>query len=143
MPTYMSVQHRRRSMLCPHRRQQRRRIVPDPPGYRKMVRVPDAATVSTLVQASAKGDEAAWNELVRRYAPLVLAVTRSYQLARADIQDVSQTLWLRLVEHRAGLREPEALPGWLVTTGRREWGRRRQRGGKMLPGGPQATNGKG
>jgi len=30
------------------------------------VRVPDAATVSTLVQASAKGDEAAWNELVRR-----------------------------------------------------------------------------
>src|SRR5260370_12001092 len=108
MPTYMSVQHRRRSMLCPHRRQQRRRVVPDPPGYRKMVRVPDAATVSTLVQASAKGDEAAWNELVRRYAPLVLAATRSYQLARADIPDVSQTAWRPLVEPVAAPPAPQS-----------------------------------
>ena len=80
----------------------------------------EESEVGTLVQASAKGDEAAWNALVRRYAPLVLAVIRSYQLAAADVQDVSQTVWLRLVEHLADLRAPEALPGWLVTTTQRE-----------------------
>ena len=45
----------------------------------------EESEVGTLVQASAKGDEAAWNALVRRYAPLVLAVIRSYQLAAADV----------------------------------------------------------
>ena len=109
------------------------------PGCRKMVGVPDGATVSSLVQASAKGDEAAWNELVRRYAPLVLAVTRSYQLSSADTQDVSQTVWLRLVEHVADLREPEALPGWLVTTARRECDRCLKRAHKILPVDPQAS----
>ena len=93
----------------------------------------EESEVGTLVQASAKGDEAAWNALVRRYAPLVLAVIRSYQLAAADVQDVSQTVWLRLVEHLADLRAPEALPGWLVTTTQRECVRFQRRAQKSLP----------
>jgi RNA polymerase sigma factor (sigma-70 family) len=93
----------------------------------------EESDVGTLVQASAKGDEAAWNALVRRYAPLVLAVIRSYQMAAADVQDVSQTVWLRLVEHLADLRAPEALPGWLVTTTQRECGRYQRRAQKTLP----------
>jgi RNA polymerase sigma factor (sigma-70 family) len=93
----------------------------------------EESEVATLVQASAKGDETAWNALVRRYAPLVLAVIRSYQLAAADVQDVSQTVWLRLVEHLADLRAPEALPGWLITTTQRECGRHRRRAQQTLP----------
>lgn len=98
----------------------------------------EESEVGTLVQASAKGDEAAWNALVRRYAPLVLAVIRSYQLAAADVQDVSQTVWLRLVEHLADLRAPEALPGWLVTTTQRECGRCQRRAQKTLPVDPHS-----
>jgi RNA polymerase sigma factor (sigma-70 family) len=94
--------------------------------------------VSRLVRSSASGSEAAWNELVRRYSPLVLAVTRSYQLTTADAQDVSQTVWLRLVEHIASLREPEALPGWLVTTAARECWRQIRQGQRMLPVDPGA-----
>jgi RNA polymerase sigma factor (sigma-70 family) len=94
--------------------------------------------VNRLVRASANGSEAAWNELVRRYTPLVMAVTRGYQLAAADAQDVSQTVWLRLVEHIAGLREPEALPGWLVTTAQRECGRQIRQGRRVLPVDPGA-----
>jgi RNA polymerase sigma factor (sigma-70 family) len=89
--------------------------------------------VSRLVLASANGSEAAWDELVRRYSPLVMAVTRGYQLTAADAQDVSQTVWLRLVEHVASLREPEALPGWLVTTAQRECGRQIRQGRRVLP----------
>ena len=93
----------------------------------------EESEVATLVQASAKGDETAWNALVRRYAPLVLAVIRSYQLAAADVQDVSQTVWLRLVEHLADLRAPEALPGWLITTTQRECRRYQRRAQQALP----------
>jgi RNA polymerase sigma factor (sigma-70 family) len=74
----------------------------------------------TLVKASVDRDEEAWNELVRRFAGLVAFVIRHYRLSGADAQDVSQLVWLRLVEHLAGIREPAALPGWLATTTRHE-----------------------
>ena len=98
----------------------------------------DASEVGRLVGASAGGSEAAWSELVRRYSPLVMAVTRSYQLTTEDARDVSQTVWLRLVENLANLREPEALPGWLATTTHRECQRRVRRERQVLPVDPQA-----
>jgi RNA polymerase sigma factor (sigma-70 family) len=96
----------------------------------------EASGVRLLIGRSAVGDEQAWNELVRRYAPLVMAVIRSYRLAAADSQDVSQTVWLRLVEHLARIREPEALPGWLVTTTQRECGRYVRQGDRVRPVNP-------
>jgi RNA polymerase sigma factor (sigma-70 family) len=98
----------------------------------------EASEVRRLVVAAASGDGAAWNELVRRYSPLVMAVTRSYRLAAADAQDVSQTIWLRLVEHLADLREPEALPGWLARTTQHECSRQVQRAQRVVPVDPQA-----
>jgi RNA polymerase sigma factor (sigma-70 family) len=103
-----------------------------------MVRMADESEVSRLVRASERGDEAAWNELVRRFAPLVMAVTRNYQLSTEDAQDVSQTVWLRLVEHLGSLREPEALPGWLATTTQRECVRVVQRGRRVQPVDPHS-----
>ena len=93
----------------------------------------DASEVSRLVRASASGDETAWNELVCRYSPLVMAVTRTYQLTADDAKDVSQTVWLRLVENLANLREPDALPGWLATTTQRECIRQLRQGRRVLP----------
>ena len=75
---------------------------------------------SELVRAAVNGDAAAWNALVDRYQPLVLSVVRSFRLRESDAQDVNQTVWLRLVERLGDLREPRALPGWLVTTTRNE-----------------------
>jgi RNA polymerase sigma factor (sigma-70 family) len=97
------------------------------------VHVTDASEVSRLVRASASGSETAWNELVRRYSPLVMAVTRSYQLTADDAKDVSQTVWLRLVENLANLREPDALPGWLATTTQRECIRQLRQGRRVMP----------
>jgi RNA polymerase sigma factor (sigma-70 family) len=105
-----------------------------------MVHMAEASEVSRLVRDSASGDEGAWHELVRRYSPLVMAVTRAYRLTAADAQDVSQIVWLRLVEHLADLREPEALPGWLATTARRECGRHVQRARRVLPVDPHADD---
>jgi RNA polymerase sigma factor (sigma-70 family) len=93
----------------------------------------EVSGVSLLIAHSAAGDEQAWNELVRRYAPLVMAVIRSHRLGAVDAQDVSQTVWLRLVEHLTHIREPEALPGWLVTTTQRECGRHVRQGDRVRP----------
>jgi RNA polymerase sigma factor (sigma-70 family) len=79
----------------------------------------ELSTSELLAEAEA-GNSAAWNELVDRYSGLVWAVARGFALSMADAADVSQTTWLRLVEHLTTLREPEHLGGWLATTARHE-----------------------
>jgi RNA polymerase sigma factor (sigma-70 family) len=80
----------------------------------------DMTVVPDLVSAAANGDPGAWRELVDRYSPLLLSVIRSFRLSTSETEDVAQTVWLRAVEHLGSLREPRALPMWLITTGRRE-----------------------
>lgn len=77
-------------------------------------------SVADLLAAAAIGNGEAWDALVDRYGRLVWAVTRSFGLDQATAADVSQTVWLRLVEHCASIRDPQRLPGWLATTARRE-----------------------
>jgi RNA polymerase sigma factor (sigma-70 family) len=73
-----------------------------------------------LVAAAVSGNRAAWNSLVERFAPLITSVIRRFRLTESDADDVRQNTWLRLVEHLEGIREPRALPGWIVTTTRNE-----------------------
>ncbi|WP_033441647.1 RNA polymerase sigma factor [Saccharothrix sp. NRRL B-16314] len=79
-----------------------------------------ASPIAVLVAAAAEGDQRAWNEIVERYTPLVLAVVHRHRLRPADVADVHQTVWLRLVEQVGRLREADALPGWIATTTRNE-----------------------
>ena len=79
-----------------------------------------ATTLADTVAAAREGDRAAWNMLVERYMPLVLGIAGRYRLSAEDVADVSQALWLRLVEHLGEIREPRALPGWIVTTTKNE-----------------------
>ena len=83
----------------------------------------DDAIVIDLVASARGGDVRAWGALVARYTPLISSVCRKYRLERADADDVSQTVWLHLVDQLGRIREPAALAGWLVTTTRRECGR--------------------
>jgi RNA polymerase sigma factor (sigma-70 family) len=76
--------------------------------------------VGNLVRAAAAGDADAWNEIVDRYAGMVWTVARRHRLGSADAADVSQTTWLRLVEHLDRIEHPERVGGWLATTARRE-----------------------
>jgi RNA polymerase sigma factor (sigma-70 family) len=76
--------------------------------------------VTALLQAAAHGDPDAWNALVARYNGLVWSVARSHRLDGADAADVTQTTWLRLVEHLGDIRDPDRLGAWLATTARHE-----------------------
>ncbi|MDI6104928.1 sigma-70 family RNA polymerase sigma factor [Actinoplanes sp. NEAU-A12] len=76
--------------------------------------------LTDLVPAAAGGDEAAWQSLVARYTPLVASVAYGFRMRGPDLDDVAQTVWLRLVEHLGRLQEPRALPMWIITTARNE-----------------------
>src|SRR4051812_11197227 len=88
-------------------------------GQERWRRVADDTVVDDLARAAA-GEQASWDRLIDRYGGLVWSVARSYRLSADDAADVSQTTWLRLVEHLGRLREPERLSAWLVTTAKRE-----------------------
>ena len=79
--------------------------------------------LTALVTRARTGDKQAWDELVDRYAPLIWSICRRYRLGRADAEDVGQSVWLRLLDHLASIRDPSALPGWITTTTQRECGR--------------------
>lgn len=83
----------------------------------------DESPVAALVARARDGDKQAWDAIVNRYAPLIWSICRRYRLDRPDADDVGQSVWLRLVDHLAFIRDPAALPGWLATTTRRECGR--------------------
>jgi RNA polymerase sigma factor (sigma-70 family) len=92
-----------------------------------------AVEVASLLEAAADGDETAWRELVSRFHRLLWATARASGLSEADAADVTQTTWLRLAEHLGRISEPAALPGWLVTTTRREAVRVAKRANRPLP----------
>jgi RNA polymerase sigma factor (sigma-70 family) len=86
-------------------------------------RVRDAPSVDDLVTRARNRDKQAWDALVERYAPLIWSICRKHRLNDADAEDVGQTVWLQLVTQLDRVRDPRALPGWLVTTTQRECGR--------------------
>jgi len=86
----------------------------------KAERLPDSIDTADLVAQARNGCDRAWTTLVERFLPVIRAVARGYQLGDNDIEDVGQTVWVQLLEHVDRIREPRALPGWLITTTRRE-----------------------
>ncbi len=81
---------------------------------------PGTASPGELVERAARSDEAAWRALVDRFKAMVWSITRAHGLSGSDAADVSQTVWLRLVDNLERLREPERVGTWLAVTTRHE-----------------------
>jgi RNA polymerase sigma factor (sigma-70 family) len=77
-------------------------------------------SLDVLIPAAAAGDRLATASLVNRYTSLIRSVARGYRLTDSDVDDVTQTVWMRCFQHLGRLREPRALPGWLKTTAQHE-----------------------
>ena len=91
------------------------------------------ADLPALVKAASDGDQDAWTAITNRFTNLLWSVARSYRLNTDDAADVVQNTWLRLLENLTRIEKPEALPGWLATTSRREaLGLLRRRGRDVL-----------
>lgn len=81
---------------------------------------PAAAATAELVARANLGEQAAWDQLVERYAGRVWAVARSHGLDPDDAAEVSQVTWLLLTQHLGSLSQPDRLGVWLSTTATRE-----------------------
>jgi len=79
-----------------------------------------SASVADLVQKARDADPHAWEELVSRFGAIIAATGRRYRLTTADVAELQQTTWLRLVENLHRIEQPERVGGWLATTARRE-----------------------
>lgn len=79
----------------------------------------DAASDIDLVSRCREGEEAAWEELVDRYARYVYAiVTRVYRLEPHDAEDVFQEVFARIFERLDTLRDGGSLKPWIAQTTR-------------------------
>lgn len=93
---------------------------------------PVTSDPAALVAACCAGDAQAWASLVKRYQRLVYAIVLRAGLDEHAAADVFQTVFARLIDHLPGLRQPERLQAWIVTTAKRESLRERQRGRRTV-----------
>jgi RNA polymerase sigma factor (sigma-70 family) len=79
-----------------------------------------SASDAELVSRCLANEEAAWEELVDRYARYVYAIAaRVYRLEPGDAEDVFQEVFARVFERLGTLRDVEALRPWIAQTTRR------------------------
>jgi RNA polymerase sigma factor (sigma-70 family) len=86
----------------------------------RLVAPDDAERVTAWVTRAAAGNQQAWTALVKRFNGMILTVARNHGLSPANAAEVSQTTWLRLVEHLGRIEHPERIGAWLTTTARHE-----------------------
>ncbi|HUK26491.1 MAG TPA: sigma-70 family RNA polymerase sigma factor [Terriglobales bacterium] len=72
--------------------------------------------VERLVRECREGNQAAWSALIDKYKNLIFSVPIKFGLSREDAADIFQAVCLDLLTSLARLREPAALPKWLMQT---------------------------
>jgi RNA polymerase sigma factor (sigma-70 family) len=83
-----------------------------------------------LVRACLSGDEEAWSLLIDKYKALIYSIPVKYGLSRQEASDVFQATCTELLLRLPQLREPRALPKWLMQVAHHEcyrWKRQNQR----------------
>ena len=67
-----------------------------------------------LVEQCLAGDQEAWCMLLDKYKSLIYSIPLKYGAAPEDAADLFQAVALELFEELPNLREPGALPAWLI-----------------------------
>jgi RNA polymerase sigma factor (sigma-70 family) len=83
-----------------------------------------------LVKECLRGNEQAWSLLIDKYKALIYSIPVKYGLPPHDAADVFQATCTELLVRLPELREPRALPKWLMQVAHHEsyrWKRRQQR----------------
>ena len=78
---------------------------------------PDRA--AALLTAVQRGDDGAFQDLVRLCEPMVRRQASRYAWRREAVDDVVQEVWLSLLVHADQIREPRSLFAWLGVVTRR------------------------
>jgi RNA polymerase sigma factor (sigma-70 family) len=73
-----------------------------------------------LVSACRRGDQLAWEKLIRRYQRLIYAIPLRAGLDEDHAAEIFQDVFTTLFQKLDDIEEPERLQAWLVTTARRK-----------------------
>ena len=73
-----------------------------------------------LVKECLSGDEAAWAQLIDKYKALIYSIAIKYNLPPQEAADVFQSTCVELLVRLPELREPRALPKWLMQVAHHE-----------------------
>lgn len=88
--------------------------------------IPDA----TLVKQCLSGHEEAWSQLIDKYKALIYSIPVKYGLPPQEAADVFQSTCMELLMRLRELRDPRALPKWLIQVAHHKcyhWKRQQQR----------------
>jgi RNA polymerase sigma factor (sigma-70 family) len=89
-----------------------------------MVKAPKKAagawSDTRLVKECLAGNEEAWSLLIDKYKALIYSIPVKYGLSQAEVADVFQATCMELLVRLAELREPRALPKWLMQVAHHE-----------------------
>ena len=69
---------------------------------------------SRLVRECLKGNEDAWSALVDKYKNLIFSIPIKYGFSADDGTDIFQSVCLELLSQLPNLRNPQALPKWIM-----------------------------
>ena len=101
------------------------------PALTKAGKKPPAVWSDTrLVKACLAGNDEAWSLLIDKYKALIFSIPVKYGLSQQEAADVFQATCTELLVRLPELREPRALPKWLMQVAHHEsfrWKRHNQR----------------
>jgi len=83
-----------------------------------------------LVKQCLSGQEEAWAQLIDKYKALIYSIPVKYGLAPQEAADIFQGTCMELLAHLPNLRDPRALPKWLMQVAHHKcyhWKRQQQR----------------
>jgi RNA polymerase sigma factor (sigma-70 family) len=67
-----------------------------------------------LVKECIQGNEEAWSALIDKYKRLIFSIPVKYGFSQDDATDIFQAVCLELLSELPKLREPNALPKWII-----------------------------
>jgi RNA polymerase sigma factor (sigma-70 family) len=73
-----------------------------------------------LVKECLSGNETAWSQLIDKYKALIYSIPVKYNLPPQEAADVFQATCVELLVRLPDLREPRALPKWLMQVAHHE-----------------------
>jgi RNA polymerase sigma factor (sigma-70 family) len=85
-----------------------------------------------LVRDCVRGREEAWSALIDKYKNLIFSIPIKYGMSREDAADIFQSVCLGLLVELPRLREPRALPKWLMQVTAHECLRWKRQQGRVV-----------
>jgi len=77
---------------------------------------PPVCSDERLVRECLQGKQEAWSALIEKYKKLIYSIPVKWQLPPEDANDIFQSVCVDLYAELSRLREPRALPKWLIQT---------------------------